>query len=82
MDDYLKIKSILLKIAKNNEIIYVPISNKNIEPYQKFTHDMISPLLEEQDISKICDTVSENIYVYQPKNIINIKKIRIAFKNI
>lgn len=74
-----KVKNILLKISRNNEIIIVPISNKKIEPYQKYTYDMIQPLLSGNDIAPMCENLCGNIYVYQKTKIIDIDPIKTLF---
>jgi len=69
-----KVKLILKKIIEHNKIIYVPISDKKIEPYQKYTFDMIKDILMSTDIETLENSykIYKNIFIYQKQNIIDV----------
>lgn len=69
-----KIKIIVKKIAQNNIFIYVPFSKNKYDALQTYTYDMIEELTNSKDVTKICENLGSNIYMYNPKKIKDIPK--------
>jgi len=69
-----KIKIIIKKIAQNNTFIYVPFTKNKYDVQQTYTYPMIEELTVSKDVSKICEKLVNNIFMYNPKKIKDIPK--------
>jgi hypothetical protein len=70
--DSLKIKHIIKKISQNNIFIYVPYSKNKYDKMQIYTYDMIEDLTNSNDVTKLCEKLDHNIYLFNKKKITDI----------